>query len=142
MKNTCDADACRAHPNSIYLYASKMCVRMALMTREIVPKNVVIYADEQGAEPYTVWLDGLKDQKTRERIRVRIRRLESGLYGDCEPVGDGVSELRLFFGSGYRVYFGEDKGNIVILLCGGDKDTQGRDIEKAKELWKEHNKNV
>lgn len=97
--------------------------------------------DENGHEPYTEWLNGLKDRKTVERIRVRIRRLESGLYGDCEPVGEGVSELRMFFGPGYRVYFGEDEENIVILLCGGDKDSQQRDIKTAKEHWKEFKEN-
>lgn len=79
-----------------------------------------------------------KDQRT---LRLRIRRLETGLYGDCEPVGDGVSELRMFFGSGYRVYFGEDAGNIVVLLCGGDKGSQDRDIKVAKEYWKEYKEN-
>ena len=71
-----------------------------------------------------------------------MRRLESGLYGDCEPVGEGVSELRMFFGPGYRVYFGEDAKNTVILLCGGDKDSQKKDIKKAKEYWKEYKENV
>jgi putative addiction module killer protein len=67
-----------------------------------------------------------------------VRRLESGLYGDCEPVGEGVSELRMFFGPGYRVYFGEDGDDIVILLCGGDKSSQRRDIKAAKAYWKEY----
>ena len=70
--------------------------------------------------------------------QVTIRRLEAGLYGDCEPVGEGVMELRLFFGPGYRVYFGEEAENLVILLCGGDKSTQRQDIETAKRYWKEH----
>ena len=68
----------------------------------------------------------------------RIGRLEHGLYGDCAPVGEGVSELRVFFGPGYRVYFGEEAGNIIILLCGGDKSSQDKDIKTAKEYWKEH----
>ena len=111
------------------------------MAEEIQQKAVVVYVDENGNEPYTDWLAGLKDQKTKERIRVRIRRLESGLYGDCEPVGEGVSELRMFFGSGYRVYFGEDEGQLVILLCGGDKASQKRDIKTAKGYWKEYKAN-
>ena len=77
--------------------------------------------DANGHEPYSDWLENLKDQKAKEIVRVRIRRLESGLYGDCESVGDGVFELRIFFGPGYRVYFGEDEGQLVILLDGGDK---------------------
>ena len=81
------------------------------------------------------------NRKTRERILVRIQRLENGLYGDCEPVGEGVLELRMFFGPGYRVYFGEDKGQLVILLCGGDKGSQNRDIQAAKAYWKEYKEN-
>ena len=74
----------------------------------------------------------------KKRIGARIRRLEAGLYGDCEPVGEGVSELRMFFGPGYRVYFGEEAGNIVILLLGGDKSTQTQDIQTAQAYWKEY----
>lgn len=111
------------------------------MAKTIKPKTVIVYADENGNEPYTDWLRSLRDQKTQERIRIRIRRLESGLYGDCEPVGEGVSELRMFFGPGYRVYFGEDAENIVVLLCGGDKSSQKRDISTAKEYWKEYQEN-
>lgn len=108
------------------------------MARQVQPKTVVAYADENGTEPYAEWLASLKDEKTKERIRVRVRRLEDGLYGDCEPIGEGLSELRLFFGAGYRVYFGEEDGNIVILLCGGDKSSQKRDIKTAKAYWQEH----
>ncbi|MEH1859547.1 MAG: type II toxin-antitoxin system RelE/ParE family toxin [Nostoc sp.] len=68
----------------------------------------------------------------------RLRRLEQGNYGDVAPIGDGLSELRMFFGSGYRVYFGEDAENIVVVLCGGDKSTQNQDIEDAKAYWKEY----
>ena len=111
------------------------------MARKIQLKTVIVYIDENGNEPYTDWLRSLRDQKTQERIKVRIRRLESGLYGDCEPVGEGVSELRMFFGPGYRVYFGEDAENIVVLLSGGDKSSQKRDIKTAKEYWKEYQDN-
>lgn len=111
------------------------------MAQEIQQKTVIVYIDEYGNEPYTNWLSSLKDQKAKERIRVRIRRLESGLYGDCEPVGEGVSELRMFFGPGYRIYFGEDEVNTVILLSGGDKGSQNRDIKIAKEYWKEYKEN-
>lgn len=108
------------------------------MAQATTPKDVIIYADEDGKEPFTDWLDGLRDKQGRKRIETRLLRLEQGNYGDCEPVGEGVSELRLFFGPGYRVYFGEDAGNIVVLLCGGDKDSQTRDIETAKTYWKEY----
>ena len=64
-----------------------------------------------------------------------------GLYGDCQSVREGILELRMFFGSGYRVYFGEDEDNIVILLCGGDKDSQNQDIKNAKEYWRDYKNN-
>ena len=85
------------------------------------------------------WLNGL-DVQTRARVRVRIDRLEDGLFGDVEPVGEGVSELRLDFGPGYRVYFQKRGNTLIILLCGGDKSTQAKDIKRAKRLaetWSE-----
>lgn len=108
------------------------------MGKAIVPKTILIYQDKDGQEPYTVWFNGLKDTQGKARIEARIRRVEAGLFGDCEPIGKGVKELRLFFGPGYRVYFGEDAENIVILLCGGDKSTQKQDIKTAQEYWKEY----
>ncbi|PSJ18158.1 type II toxin-antitoxin system RelE/ParE family toxin [Nitrosomonas supralitoralis] len=86
-------------------------------------------------------MENLKDKKNQQRIRARIRRLAEGLYGDCHSVGEGIFKLRMFFGSGYRIYFGEDYGNIVILLCGGDKDSQKQDIKNAKEYWKDYKNN-
>jgi putative addiction module killer protein len=83
------------------------------------------------------WLDGLRDGKARLRIDDRLRRLANGNAGDTKPVGDGVQELRLHFGPGYRVYYMWRDGVLVILLCGGDKDSQARDIAKAKTLAKE-----
>lgn len=108
------------------------------MIQAIQAKQIIIYADENGHEPYLNWIDNLKDKKNQQRIRARIRRLAEGLYGDCHSVGEGILELRMFFGSGYRVYFGEDTGNIVILLCGGDKDSQNQDVKNAKEYWKDY----
>jgi putative addiction module killer protein len=78
-------------------------------------------------------LESLKDYTIRARILRRLERLKQGNYGDCKSVGEGVLELRFFFGSGYRVYIGEAADDVVILLCGGDKDSQDKDIEKAKE---------
>lgn len=101
------------------------------------PKIVVIYEDAAGHKPFTEWLEDLRDRKGRERIMTRIARLAQGNYGDCEPVGEGVSELRMFFGPGYRVYIGEAENQIVVLLCGGKKNTQKQDIETAKMYWKE-----
>ncbi len=111
------------------------------MGRTAAPKTIIVYQDENGNEPYTSWFYALRDEKAKSRIDIRLRRLEQGLYGDCEPVGEGVLELRMFFGPGYRVYFGEDDENIVVLLCGGDKDSQKQDIRAAKEYWKEYRSN-
>lgn len=86
---------------------------------------------------FTDWMDGLRDSKGRARIVTRVLRLRQGNPGDVEPVGEGVSELRLFFGPGYRVYFGERGDDLIILLAGGDKSSQGRDIELAKRLWRD-----
>jgi putative addiction module killer protein len=104
----------------------------------IKPKQLLFYADEDGNEPFQVWLGNLQDKKGRRRILSRLFRVQQGNYGDVKPIGEGLSELRFFFGPGYRVYFGEDAENIVIILCGGDKDSQSRDIEDAKTYWKEY----
>lgn len=111
------------------------------MSNSVEPRTLVIYADENGNEPYIDWINGLKDKLGQKRIKARLRRIEAGLLGDCEPVGEGVSELRMFFGPGYRVYFGENDNNIVILLCGGDKSSQANDIKLAKAYWKEYKDN-
>jgi putative addiction module killer protein len=108
------------------------------MVRSVEPKTVLVYQDVNRREPFTEWLNGLRDKKGRRAILKRIGRLEQGLYGDCESVGEGVSELRIFLGPGYRIYFGEEAGHLVILLMGDDKGTQTRDIKTAKEYWKEY----
>ena len=102
------------------------------------PKTVIVYRDAARKEPFTDWLQGLRDPRTRRRILRRLFRLESANLGDCKPVGGGVSELRFFFGPGYRVYFGEDGDTIVVLLCGGDKGSQRGDIRQAQAYWKEY----
>jgi putative addiction module killer protein len=86
---------------------------------------------------FASWLVDLRDTTARARILVRIRRLELGNPGDVKPVGDGVSELRIPYGPGYRVYFTRQGQEIVILLCGGDKSFQGRDIIAARQMAKE-----
>jgi putative addiction module killer protein len=85
-------------------------------------------------DEFSRWFDRLKDRQARSRILVRIRRLSLGNPGDAEPVGEGVSEMRIDYGPGYRVYFKQTGTTLVVLLAGGDKSTQKRDIEKAKEL--------
>jgi putative addiction module killer protein len=80
-------------------------------------------------------LHSLPDIKGRARIRERINRVRLGNMGDCEPVGEGVYELRIHAGPGYRIYFGQEGNAIVILLCGGSKRNQKADIRTAKRLW-------
>lgn len=80
------------------------------------------------------WLKSLKDKNAAAKIKVRIRRMQEGNFGDVKPVGNGVSEMRIHCGKGYRVYFINRNNEIVILLCGGDKDTQQEDIKVAKTL--------
>jgi putative addiction module killer protein len=83
---------------------------------------------------FTKWFNSLKDRRAKARIQARIDRVEMGHFGDSEPVGEGVTELRIFYGPGYRVYFVERDAVVVILLSGGDKSTQQTDIAKAKEI--------
>lgn len=95
------------------------------------------YQREDGREPFSEWLNGLRDKMAQARIRLRLRQVEAGNLGDCEPVGEGVLELRVHAGAGYRVYCGRHGKTVVLLLCGGDKASQVRDIEQAKQLWTE-----
>ena len=85
-------------------------------------------------EKYSRWFSSLRDMQARARIDVRIRRLSLGNPGDVKPVGEGVSELRIDYGPGYRVYFIQQGNTLVILLAGGTKRTQERDIRSAQEL--------
>lgn len=87
-------------------------------------------------EVYADWINGLRDRAGAQRIIARILRLQLGNPGDVAPVGEGVSELRLMFGPGYRVYYAMSGSELIVLLAGGDKSTQARDIEQAKDLWR------
>ena len=85
-------------------------------------------------DTYKKWFSGLRDNRAQYRILTRIRRLAIGNPGDVKSVGEGISEMRIHYGPGYRVYYKDTGKEIIILLCGGDKRTQSRDIENAKEL--------
>jgi putative addiction module killer protein len=102
---------------------------------EANPINVKFYATHERKVPFVDWMIGLKDSKGRDIIIARLARIRLGSIGDHKAVGDGVFELRIDYGPGYRVYFGREGKTLVILLCGGDKPSQGRDIELAKRLW-------
>jgi putative addiction module killer protein len=88
-------------------------------------------------DTFQKWRKRLRDRSAVGRISARLERLAAGNAGDCEPVGEGVSELRIHHGPGYRVYFKQDGESIIILLCGGDKSSQPRDIATAKALARE-----
>ena len=85
-------------------------------------------------EVFDSWFEKLRDRQARARIQARIDRIEIGNFGDVQAVGEGVSELRIFYGPGYRVYFTKKSSVVVVLLVGGDKSSQAKDIERAKKL--------
>jgi putative addiction module killer protein len=89
-------------------------------------------------QPFPEWLTALNDAVARARIRARLARLMAGNFGDSEPVGDGVVELRIDWGPGYRVYFARLGQVVVLLLCGGDKRTQDKDIKRAKDYFRDY----
>ena len=100
--------------------------------------HVEHYLTEAGKCPFTEWLNGLRDKTTINRIRARIARVSLGSFGITEPAGEGVSELKLDFGAGYRLYFAMSGKTVVLLLIGGDKATQSRDINTAKNYWNDY----
>lgn len=99
--------------------------------------EILRYQREDGREPFTEWLIAVRDKLAQARIRIRLRQVQAGNFGDCEPIGEGVIELRVHVGAGYRVYCGRYGKAVVLLLCGGDKSRQAPDIKRAKELWSE-----
>lgn len=100
--------------------------------------EILEYLTEDGHNPFREWLETLNDREARARVRVRINRIRLGNFGDSKSVGSGISELRIPYGPGYRVYFGKQGNTVVVLLCAGDKRTQRRDIEVAQERWQEY----
>ena len=102
------------------------------------PYEIDYYVTEQGGKPFKDWLEGLRDVQGRARIRVRLDRVRLGNLGDHRSVGAGVQELRIDYGPGYRVYFGTEGQRVVLLLPGGDKSSQPRDIARAREFWQDH----
>jgi putative addiction module killer protein len=101
----------------------------------ITPKELLAYRTREGRTPFNEWLDELDDQNIVARVLARLARVRRGNLGDCKSVGEGVSELRVDYGPGYRVYFAQKGQTLVILLCGGDKRTQEKDIQRAKQYW-------
>jgi putative addiction module killer protein len=108
------------------------------------PKEIIIkkLETDDGNIPFDNWYFSIKDKKIRQIIAARIARLKTGNFGDCKPVGKGVSELRIHYGSGLRIYFTRIKNVVVILLLGGDKSSQNKDIRKSINLWEEHKNEI
>lgn len=100
--------------------------------------EVRVYLTQDGKSPFETWLQKLRDTQARARIRLRLDRMRLGNLGDHKPVGEGVCELRIPYGPGYRVYFGREGQRVILLLCGGDKSSQSKDIESAKNYWADY----
>ena len=98
-------------------------------------RELRLYRTPNGKVPFAEWYNAIQDLTLQGRIDKRLERVANGNFGDCRSVGAGVLELRLQFGAGYRIYFGELENTIVLLLCAGDKSSQTRDIEQAKDYW-------
>ena len=96
--------------------------------------EIKIYSLPNGKEPFTEWLDSL-DYQTQAILAARIERVKLGNFGNCESVGIGVSELKIFYGPGYRIYFAKVGNRLILFLLGGDKGTQKQDIKRAQRYW-------
>ena len=105
---------------------------------DAVPRELRVYEESPGQVPFLRCLKGLADFRVRKAIQVRLDRLEAGNFGDNKSVGGGVRELRIDVGAGFRVYFAEDGPRIVLLLIGGDKKSQVRDIQTARHYWDDY----
>ncbi len=105
---------------------------------ETHPRQVMLYVTETGHIPFLRWIETLPDRQARARIRIRLARASLGNFGDHRAVGSGVSELRIDYGPGYRVYLGQEGDTMVLLLCGGDKRSQTSDISAAQRYWQDY----
>jgi putative addiction module killer protein len=104
---------------------------------EVKPIQILIYQDQKGKEPFTEWLTSDCDKTIRARIFSRLDRVEQGNLGDCKSLGKSLFDLRIHTGPGIRIYFGKIEDTIILLLPGGTKSTQKKDIEKANKYWKD-----
>jgi len=105
---------------------------------ESFPYTIAYYLTETGRKPFKEWLDGLKDIAARQKVRIRLDRVRLGNLGNNRSVGEGVHELKIEYGPGYRVYYAIQKMTIVLLLMGGDKSSQNKDIALAHKYWRDH----
>ena len=116
---------------------------MSFITHNVIePFELLYYQTRDSRLPYKEWLDGVRDPVAYAAIQSRTDRLKRGLFGDCEPVGEGVWEIRVDTGPGYRVYYARATKHVVLLLCGGDKRKQSADIKRAKSYAKDYEKRI
>ena len=101
--------------------------------------DILKYETVDGTIPLDEWLAGLRDRRAKARVLIRLDRMEPGLEGHWRSVGEGVREMKISEGKGYRVYYAWDGSKIVLLLCGGNKSTQNTDIENARTYWRDYN---
>ena len=118
------------------LYDDQRVVAIDFM--EVQPRDIRRYITPDGRNPFAEWLSSLRNLNAVVKIEQRLDRVRLGNLGNSKSVGEGVCELKVDFGPGYRVYFGQFGSTIVLVLCGGDKSSQEQDIRKAKEYWKEY----
>ena len=100
--------------------------------------TIKLYLDKIGESPFQDWFEDLQDKKARAAVLIRIGRVRLGNAGDWKPLEEGVRELRIHYGPGLRIYFAKEADDLVLLLCGGVKRTQDRDIKRAKEYWHDY----
>jgi putative addiction module killer protein len=105
---------------------------------EVEPKQIELYVLPNGETPFERWLNGLRDRRARARTNARLARVRLGNLGDTRDVGEGVHELKIDYGPGYRLYFANAGASVALLLCGGDKSAQEADIKRAKKYWSEY----
>ncbi len=99
--------------------------------------EIIHYLDESERDPYQDWFDALRDKVAKIAIMRRVNRLEHGAFGDCKPLRDGLWELRIDVGPGYRIYYAQVRDMMILLTCGGDKRSQERDIQRAVKMLKD-----
>ncbi|MEB3189222.1 MAG: type II toxin-antitoxin system RelE/ParE family toxin [Snowella sp.] len=104
--------------------------------------QIKLLETDEGKIPFQDWYSALRDKATKMRIRRRLDRIELGNFGDTQSVGEGIYELRLHFGSGYRIYFTRVENTIIVLIGGGDKSSQSKDIVQAQTIWKRYKNEV
>ncbi len=105
---------------------------------EARPRRILKYVTENGRCPFDEWLESLRDKRSQATIANRLIRVAQGNFGLCRKLESGIQELKIDLGPGFRIYFAEDGDTLVVLLCGGDKSSQSKDIEKARAYWTDY----